>query len=142
MIKYKLICKSCEITFDSWFSSSTEYERLKKKNFINCHICNSLSVEKTLMSPSVFTTRKNSKTDIQNQKYKKIKKVISKYQEYIKKNFDYVGENFAYEVRSVHYKSKKVTKGIYGTATKKDLKELKEEGIETEIIPWLKDSIN
>ena len=142
MIKYRLICKDCETTFDSWFSSSTEYERLKKKNFINCHICNSLSVEKTLMSPSVFTTRKNSKTDIQNQKYKKIKKVISKYQEYIKKNFDYVGENFAYEVRSVHYKSKKVTKGIYGTATKKDLKELKEEGIETEIIPWLKDSIN
>ena len=94
------------------------------------------------MSPSVFSTRKNSKTDIQNQKYKKIKKVISKYQEYVKKNFDYVGENFAYEVRSAHYKSNKVTKGIYGTATKKDLKELKEEGIETEIIPWLKDSIN
>ena len=142
MIKYKLVCKGCEITFDSWFSSSNEYERLKKKKFINCHICNSLSVEKTLMSPSVFSTRKNSKTDIQNQKYKKINKVISKYQEYIRKNFDYVGENFAYEVRSVHYKSKKVTKGIYGTATKKDLKELKEEGIETEIIPWIKDSIN
>ena len=142
MIKYRLICKDCETTFDSWFSSSKEYERLKKKNFINCHICNSLSVEKTLMSPSVFTPKNDSKTDNEIKKYKETKKVISKYQEFIKNNFDYVGENFAYEARSLHYKSKKASKGIYGTSTKEDLKELKEEGIETEIIPWIKDNMN
>ena len=142
MIKYRLICKDCEATFDSWFSSSKEYERLKKKKFLNCHICNSLSVEKTLMSPSIFTLKNYSRTDAQIQKYKKTKEAISKYQEYIKKNFDYVGENFAYEARSVHYKNKKASKGIYGTATKKDLKELKEEGIEAELIPWIKDNTN
>ena len=142
MIKYRLICKNCETTFDSWFSSSKEYEKLKKKKFINCHICNSLSVEKTLMSPSVFTPKNDSKIDSQIQKYKKTKKMILKYQEFIKKNFDYVGENFAYEARSLHYKNKKVSKGIYGTTTKEDIKELKEEGIETEIIPWIKDNMN
>ncbi len=31
MIKYNLICVDCSETFDSWFSSSKEYERLKKK---------------------------------------------------------------------------------------------------------------
>jgi len=142
MIKYRLICKNCETTFDSWFYSSKEYEKLKKKKFINCHICNSLSVEKTLMSPSVFTPKNDSKIDSQIQKYKKTKKMILKYQEFIKKNFDYVGENFAYEARSLHYKNKKVSKGIYGTTTKEDIKELKEEGIETEIIPWIKDNTN
>ena len=123
MIKYRLICKYCETTFDSWFASSKKYERLKKKNFINCHICNSLSVEKTLMSPSVFKTKNDSKTDNQIQKYKKTKKIILRYQEFIKKNFDYVGENFAYEARSLHYKNKKASKGIYGTTTKENLKE-------------------
>ena len=103
MIKYRLICRDCETIFDSWFSSSKEYERLKKKNLINCHICNSLGVQKTLMSPSVFTPKNDSETDIQIQKYKKMKKKILKYQEFIKKNFDYVGENFAYEARSLHY---------------------------------------
>ena len=142
MIKYRLICKDCETTFDSWFSSSREYERLKKKDFINCHICNSLSVDKTLMSPTIFISKNDSKTDNQIQKYKKTKKVILKYQQFVKKNFDYVGENFAYEARSLHYKNKKASKGIYGTTTKKDLKELKEEGIETEIIPWIKDNMN
>tara|TARA_B100000767_G_scaffold271990_1_gene298750 strand:- start:218 stop:646 length:429 start_codon:yes stop_codon:yes gene_type:complete len=142
MIKYRLICKDCEATFDSWFASSKEYEKLKKKNFVNCHTCNSLDVEKTLMSPSVFIPKNNLKINSQINKYKKMKKVILKYQEFIKNNFDYVGENFTYEARSLHYKNNKSLKGIYGTATQEDLKELKEEGVETEVIPWIKDNAN
>ena len=142
MIKYKLICKDCENIFDSWFSSSKEYERLKFFSFINCHFCNSLNVEKTIMSPSVFMPKNDSRTESQIQKYKETKKVILKYQEFIKKNFDYVGVNFAYEARSLHYKNKKSTKGIYGTITKENLKELNDEGIETETIPWIKDNTN
>ena len=142
MIKYKLQCRDCETIFDSWFSSSSEYEKLKKKKFLNCHFCNSLNVEKTLMSPSVFKSTTNNRNDGKSEKYNKIKKELLEYQRFIKKNFDYVGENFAYEARSLHYKNKKASKGIYGTTTKKDLKELKEEGIETEIIPWIKDNTN
>ena len=142
MIKYKLICKNCETTFDSWFSSSKDYERLMKKKFLNCHICNSLDVEKTLMSPSVFISKNIATTEKYTQRYKKKKEILLKYQEFIKKNFDYVGEDFTNEVRSVHYKNKKIFKGIYGTATKEDLKELKEEGIESETIPWIKDNTN
>ena len=143
MIKYKLICKDCETTFDSWFSSSREYEKLKKKKFLNCHFCNSLNVGKALMSPSVNMS-KNDLRDVNSssKKYREIKETISKYQEFIKKNFEYVGENFIYEARSLHYKDKKKAKGIYGTATKKDLNELKEEGIKAEILPWIKNTTN
>ena len=142
MIKYNLICKDCEITFDSWFSSSKEYEKLKNFSFLNCYICNSLNVEKNLMSPNIFISKNKVEIEKEEKKYKEIKEKIFKYQKFIKKNFDYVGENFAYEARSIYYKNKKSTKGIYGTATKDDLKELKEEGIETEIIPWIKDTTN
>ena len=142
MIKYKLKCKDCETYFDSWFSSSIEFEKLKKKKFLNCHFCDSLNVEKTLMSPSIVRSKKNDEISIKGKKYNKIKNAISQYQKFIKKNFKYVGENFAYEARSLHYKNKKNSKGIYGEASKEDLKELKEEGIETEIIPWIKDNTN
>ena len=54
MIKYKLICKNCNFSFDSWFASSKEYEKLKNKNFLNCHKCNSQKVEKTLMAPKLI----------------------------------------------------------------------------------------
>ena len=142
MIKYKLICKDCETTFDSWFSSSKEYERVKKKKLLNCYNCNSLNVKKTLMSPNISISRNDSNISKEIKKFKETKKLISKYQKFIEKNFDYVGENFVYEARSIHYKNKKSKKGIYGTASKEDLKELKEEGIKTEMIPWIKDTTN
>ena len=142
MIVYKLICKDCENSFNSWFASSREYEKLKKKKFLICHICNSLNIEKTLMSPSVFRSKNNFKIDSQDLKYKEIKKSILEYQNLIKKNFDYVGENFAYEARLIHYKNKKTSTGIYGTASKQDIEELRQEGIETEMISWLKNTTN
>ena len=142
MIKYKLVCKDCDVFFDSWFSSSREYEKLKKQKFLNCHICNSLNIKKTLMSPSVFRSKNTPKINNQDLKYKEINKTILDYQKFIRKNFDYVGESFAYEARSIHYKNKKSIKGIYGKATEEDLKELKEEGIETGLMPWVKNTTN
>ena len=93
MIKYKLICKDCETTFDSWLSSSKEYEKLKKKKFLNCHFCNSLNVGKGFMSPSVSTS-KNNLRDINSssEKYREIKKTIYKYQEFIKKFLNMLGK--------------------------------------------------
>ena len=143
MIRYNLLCKKCNLIFDSWFASSKEYDKLKKKKLINCHKCGSLKVEKNLMAPRLI-----SKTFLSNDerksihKYKKIKKTIIEYQKFIKNNFDYVGENFPFEARSIHYNNKKRSKGIYGKASKKDLKELKEEGINTQIVPWVENENN
>ena len=142
MIKYKLTCKDCEIIFDSWFASSKEYEKLKKKNFLICHNCSSSKVEKTLMTPQLMNSKKKSKDNLELTKNENIKKTIKNYQKFINDNFKYVGENFTYEARSIHYDGKKNSKGIYGTASKQDIKELNEEGIETQTIPWIKDKDN
>ncbi len=143
MIKYSLICKKCDLAFDSWFASSKEYDKLKIKELINCHGCGSLKVQKNLMAPKLISKNFdtfNEKKDLL--KHKKIKKKINEYQKFIKNNFDYVGENFAYEARTIHYSNKKRDKGIYGTASKKDLKELKEEGIDTQTLPWFQNKDN
>ena len=142
MIKYKLICKECNLLFDSWFASSKEYEKLKKKKLLSCHICNSQKVEKTLMAPKLIHGKNKQKAHSDFVKLDNIKKTIKGYQKFIKDNFRYVGENFAYEARTIHYDKKKNTKGIYGKASKNDIRELKEEGIETQIIPWLQDNDN
>ncbi len=142
MIKYKLICKDCNIKFNSWFASSNEYEKLKKRNFLSCHSCNSFKVEKTVMAPQLINSKSKSETKLNSLKHQKIKKTIKSYQKFIKDNFQYVGNNFAYEARSIHYNSKKKSKGIYGSASKQDLKELKEEGIDAQMIPWIEDKNN
>ena len=142
MIKYKLACKDCEITFDSWFASSKEFEKLKKKQFLECHICNSKKIDKAIMAPSLRNNKKDIKNDLQLDKFENVKKTIKSYQKFIKENFKFVGKNFAYEARSIHYNPKKKSKGIYGNASKKDLMELKDEGIDTQMIPWVEDKDN
>ena len=143
MIKYNLLCKKCELTFDSWFASSKEYDKLKSKKLINCQSCGSLKVEKNLMAPKLMSKNFSHKNEKKNLiKYQKIKKTINECQKFIKNNCDYVRENFAYEARSIHYNNKKKPKGIYGTASKQDLKELKEEGIDAQMVPWFENENN
>ena len=142
MIKYKLKCRNCDNSFDSWFASSKEYEKLKKSKHLNCYYCSSIKIEKTLMAPSVVNTKKKDLHITKDKKYYKIKNKIKKYQKFIEKNFEYVGDNFSSEARSIHYNSKKKSKGIYGNATTKEIIELKDEGIETEVIPWFKNNEN
>ena len=142
MIKYRLVCKNCSLSFDSWFASSNEFEKLKKKNYLNCHKCNSTKVEKTLMAPKMIKITNHLKINKERKELKVIKRKIVEYQNFIKKNFEYVGKNFAYEARSIHYDKKKKKKGIYGTASINEINELKEEGIETNTIPWIKEKNN
>ena len=141
MIKYNLICKNCNFSFDSWFASSQEYEKLKKKNFLNCYKCDSKKIEKSLMAPKLINKSKKE-TFEKNFQLDKIDKKIKEYQKFIRKNFEYVGKNFAFEARSIHYNKKKRAKGIFGTASHDEIKELKEEGIKTNTIPWIKNRNN
>ncbi len=142
MIKYKLVCKDCDFSFDSWFSSSEEYEKLKKKKFLDCINCRSKKIEKNLMAPTLLGKYKKKSFHIKYKNFDRIDKKIKEYQKFIKNNFKYVGNNFAYEARLIHYNNKKKDIGIFGTASNEEVKELKEEGIETEIIPWIEDKNN
>jgi len=140
MIKYKLLCKNCSDSFESWFASSKEFERLKKSKLLQCLNCNSNKIDKSLMAPSIINKQKKNSKD--TKKFLEIKNKLKEYKKFIKNNFDYVGDNFAYEARSIHYNNKKKKKGIYGKASIKEAKELLEEGIEVETVPWINDREN
>ena len=90
------------------------------------------------MKPNLANT--NFKKDKTSKNNKNLKKKIIEYQKFIKKNFEYVGENFAYEARTIHYNKNK--KNIYGKASNDEVRELKEEGINTSTIPWIEDKEN
>ena len=93
------------------------------------------------MSPNLANTKKNKINNNVN-KFIEVKKKLKDYQKFVKDNFEFVGDNFAYEARSIHYNKKKTKKGIYGKASLQEVKELKDEGIETEMVPWIKDKEN
>ena len=138
MIKYNLICE-CKNTFESWFSSSSEFDSLCKKKLIKCIYCESSSVKKTVMAPNLPS--KSNKIFKKTKLEKNVKKQLLSFRKYIEKNCKNVGENFTKEARSIHY-DKKTSQGIYGKATPKETSELLEEGIEVTTIPWVDKSEN
>jgi hypothetical protein len=138
MIKYNLEC-SCGETFESWFQNSNEYEKLLKKNLINCYVCGrSKTVKKSIMAPSVATSKTSvAEKDVEQKKefFKNVKSKIRELNDYVAKNAEFVGDKFVSEVRSIHYDKKK-KRNIYGNATLEETKELQEEGIDVATIPW------
>ena len=141
MIKYNIKCNN-KHEFESWFSDSKEFERLKKRNLIECIFCQSKKVEKSIMSPRVANSKsKRSQKHLSSTEMINFKKDLLKLRKFVEKNFEYVGENFPVEVRKVYYDKKK-DKNIYGIATPKEAQELKEEGIDLTSIPWVNNKEN
>ena len=140
MIMYTLKCKN-KHEFESWFSSSKEYEKLKKKNFIECIFCKSKKVEKSIMSPNVIGKRVKTDNIFDKKEFIKIKSDLQKIKTFVENNFEFVGDKFPREVREIYYDNKK-NKNIYGTVSDKEREELEEEGIELESIPWINNKDN
>ena len=135
MIKYNLKCNN-KHEFESWFSNSNEFEKLKSKNLIECIYCKSKQVDKSIMSPIVLNKDEKIKKDKSLENFKKVKKELFKIRKFVEKNFENVGKDFPQEVRNVYY-NKRENKNIYGHTTQEEAEELKEEGIEITSIPWV-----
>tara|TARA_A100001015_G_scaffold317542_2_gene434814 strand:+ start:552 stop:974 length:423 start_codon:yes stop_codon:yes gene_type:complete len=135
MIKYNLNCKKNH-EFESWFSSSREFEKLKKNKMLECIYCHSSEVEKSIMSPTVLNTKKEKKKNEHKEEFVKIKKKLLNIRKFVEKNFEFVGSNFANKAREIYYNKYK-NKNIYGVATKKEEEDLLDEGVEITSIPWV-----
>ena len=137
MIKYQLRCK-CEHEFEGWFPSSKEYTRQKNKGMIQCPMCDSTSVDKAIMAPSVKKSNSKKLPDDYMVMGDSAESILRKLNKKIKKDFQDVGKNFAKEARKAH-KGKRDQK-FYGTTTKDEANKLLDEGIDLFAVPDYKDN--
>ena len=135
MIKYNLKCQN-DHEFESWFSNSAEFDKLNKKNLLECIYCSSKKINKSIMAPMVSNIKKKDDIKLFNQTLRDQKNTLSQIRKYIEKNFENVGKNFSKKVREIYY-DKKNKKTIYGTTTSEERQELAEEGIDLLSIPWV-----
>ena len=136
MIRYTLNCNNGH-QFDSWFSDSVSFEKLREKGHLECAVCSSKKVEKSLMAPVVTPKKKETLLSKQSALEKEIKALKQK----IKATATDVGENFSAEARAMHY-GEKEEKPIVGKTTIDEAKELAEEGIPFTPLPWGDDKVN
>ena len=136
MIKYNLKCKNNH-EFESWFSNSKEFDKLKQKNLLECVYCSSKKIEKSIMAPMISGTKsKENPESFMDQNLLDEKNKLMKLRNYVEKNFEFVGDKFSKRVREVYY-DKQNNKSIYGTTTSEERDELEEEGISLLSIPWV-----
>ena len=135
MIKYNIRCHN-KHEFESWFSDSKEFEKLKEKKLLECIFCSSKKIDKSIMAPMVSGTKQIDDKIGNSNSLKNKKNQLLQLRKFVENNFEFVGENFSTKVREVFYdnKSKKM---IYGTTTSEERKELEEEGIDLLSIPWV-----
>ncbi len=137
MIKYILkCCKGHE--FESWFSNSNEFDKLNKKNLLECIYCSSNNIKKSIMAPMISGSKKdkNENTILLKENLSTKKNELLKIRKFVEKNFEYVGDKFSQKVREVYY-DRNTKKSIYGTTTPEERDELAEEGIDLISIPWV-----
>ena len=155
MIKYSLKCDevSCKDKdpFDGWFQNSEAYEAQINNGQLTCPFCGSEKVSKSLMSPSIKSTKKtNSKlrnelkipdkiqADKEIEKNFDVMTVLRSLKKEVQKNAEFVGDNFVTEVKAIK-SGKSKERAIYGNAKSKEVKDLKSKGIDIIAIPWVQD---
>ncbi|MFN7102586.1 MAG: DUF1178 family protein [Pseudorhizobium sp.] len=142
MIRYSLICDN-DHAFEGWFSESADFDRQVAAGFLTCPTCNSATVSKSLMAPSVSTARrKDEKRAVamdmaQKQVMAKLREAVTA----IKANAEDVGEKFPEEARKIHY-GEADARGIIGKASLEEVRALVDEGIEVAPLPVLPDDAN
>ena len=139
MICFSLVCDKDHV-FEGWFSSSADFDAQKQKGLVSCPQCISVRVDKALMAPSIpssHTTDEISiaKTDITRQKVIEQMRALQKK---ITENSEDVGKEFPEEARKIHY-GEAETRNIRGKASKDEVNNLLEEGVEILPLPVLPD---
>ena len=141
MIKYKLKCKNCEKNFDSWFSSSLEFEKLKNKKFLNCHFCGSKKIDKNLMAPNILNSVSNIEKKVVNKKRQNIKKKFWNFKTLLKKILKMLETILLTKQDHCITITKKNKKGFMGMHQKNKLKSYKKKALKLKHFLGLKTKI-
>ena len=148
MIVFDLKCGKDHV-FEAYFADSATYEKQAEAGEIACPYCGDIAVAKAPMAPNIAV---NNKARGEPERAPAPEKVparkppppemahaigtLRRMRSYIEQNFDHVGESFPEEARKIHY-GEAERRSIYGDATKEEVGELADEGIEIGEIPWV-----
>ena len=128
MILYTLRC-SADHRFEAWFRDGATYDAQAKAGKIACPECGDDEIEKAPMAPSVGRSRGEPSPA-------QIRRLLQQVRKHVESNCEHVGEKFAEEARKIH-KGEAPARGIYGDATPEQHRDLIDEGIEVQRIPWV-----
>ena len=128
MIRFHLKCDQ-DHEFESWFQSGAAFDKLVAAGLVNCTMCGSAKVAKTIMAPAVSTSSQITAP-------KSSENEIAALRDKVEANSDYVGKGFVKEARDMH-DGLVPERPIYGEANLKEAKKLVDDGIPVVPLPFM-----
>ena len=132
MIRYALRCDH-DHSFDSWFGSSADFDRLRAADMVACAVCGSTAVTKELMTPGISA---QSAERPLSAPASPAEQALLELRRRIEATAENVGRDFAGEARRIH-DGEAPERAIYGEARPSEARALIEDGIEIAPLPWL-----
>jgi hypothetical protein len=139
MIRFALICDRHH-RFDSWFQSGPACDALLAKGKVECPICGSDKVAKSLMAPAVrqhdvapSASRPDRPLD---SPATELEQALAALRRQVEENSEYVGMNFAVEARAIHL-GDAPARSIYGEARHDEARQLHEDGVAVAPLPFM-----
>jgi len=126
--------------FEGWFASAADFERQQQSTLLSCPTCGSSQINKTLHAPYVNTgsaqppSQRVPQANDGVEQYANIADHVSQLIEHLISNTQDVGDAFPEEARRIHYKEAPERR-IRGNASRDDVVEMREEGIEVIALP-------
>jgi hypothetical protein len=141
VIRFSLHCDK-DHEFEGWFSSSNDFDGQSERGLVECPVCGSRQIGKSLMAPAVAASRDTPARPLamDPEKREMMRKLRDMVQA-VKQNSEDVGDRFADEARKIHH-GETEARGIIGKASSDDAKSLIEEGIEIAPLPEFPDDLS
>lgn len=145
MIQFTLKCDA-DHRFDSWFQSSSAFDKLAAAGMVSCSVCGSAKVDKALMAPRV-STRHDDQTAPSvapppekparplSEPASDAERAMAELRRKVEASATYVGGNFAREARAIHDGSSP-GRPIYGEAKPEEARALIEDGVPVMPLPF------
>ncbi|HEY1545096.1 MAG TPA: DUF1178 family protein [Xanthobacteraceae bacterium] len=160
MIRYTLVCNRGH-EFESWFASSSAYDKQAKRGLVACPTCGVTKVEKAIMAPrlgrsddkpidmpqtpapapAAAPAEPPSPVAMISPQERELRAKLKELRDHLTKNAENVGRKFPEAARKMHY-GEIEHRSIYGEASPEEAKDLHDEGIEFHPLPVLPDERN
>ncbi|MBU1174222.1 MAG: DUF1178 family protein [Alphaproteobacteria bacterium] len=161
MIHYSLVCENRH-AFDAWFKNAAAFDQQVEMGIVTCPICSTHNVQKSIMAPAVARSgedRSRPETpppqlprtgDKSGEKMTfsaghpqqaQLRDALRQLRDALTSEADYVGDRFATEARKIHFHEVEA-RGIYGEATRDEVNDLVEDGIEFMPLPQIPEDHN
>jgi len=133
MILFELRCGK-DHRFDAWFRDNAAFDQQSTDGLIACPTCGDTGIAKAPMAPRLnkATGQALDAPDVA----RAVRQALGELRKSVEAHCDYVGEKFPEEARKIHY-GETESRPIYGEASQDEAKELAEEGVAFQAIPWV-----